>query len=128
MIFFEPCDDIGAEFAGEIPEFVGFGLADGACGIVFSGVALGAAGIKVVGIILALVSKDERQGGEGAVVGEVFLGSEAAGVKQDGAEFERGIVGDAELPIRRKIAHGVLQIAFHDREKTGDLGRGGLVG
>lgn len=60
MIFFEPCDDIGAEFAGEIPEFVGFGLADGACGVIFSGVALGAAGIKVVGIVLALVSKDER--------------------------------------------------------------------
>lgn len=61
-------------------------------------------------------------------MGEVFPGSEAAGVKQDGAEFERGIVGDAELSIRRKISHGVLQIAFDNREKTGDLGRGGLVG
>lgn len=88
----------------------------------------GAASIEVVGIILALVPQDDGQGGEGAVVGEVFLGPKAAGVEEDGAEFERGIVGDAELPVRRKIAHGVLQVSVHDREQIGDLGRGGLVG
>ena len=67
-------------------------------------------------------------GGEGAIVGQVFLGSVTAGVEQDRAEFERGIVGDAELPIRRKIPHGVLQITVHHRERIGDPGRVGLVG
>lgn len=64
MVCLEPCNDIRPEFAGELPEFVGFGLADRAGGVVFGGVALGTAGIEVVGIVLAVVSQDEGQGGE----------------------------------------------------------------
>ena len=51
MICPEPGDDIGAEFPGEGAEFVRFGRADGASGVVFGGVALYAAGFQIVGII-----------------------------------------------------------------------------
>ena len=60
-------------------------------------------------------------------MGEVFLRSEPAGVEEDRAELEGGIVSDAELPIRRKVAHGVLQIAVHDGKQRRNLRRRGLV-
>ena len=54
----KPIQDMGAEFAGEGAEFGGLGLADGACGVVFGGVALGAAGVEVVGIVGELGAED----------------------------------------------------------------------
>lgn len=64
MVCLEPGDDIRAEFLGEGAEFVCFGTADGASGVVFSGVAFDAAGFQIVGIVLAGAAKDDGQGGE----------------------------------------------------------------
>jgi hypothetical protein len=117
----EPGDDVVAEFVGEGAEFVGIGLADGAGGVVFCGVAFGAAGVEVVCVVYAGAAKDDGECGEGAVVGEVFFRAVAAGVEEDGAEFEGGIVGDAELPVWGEVADGVFQIPVDDGEEIGDL-------
>ena len=127
MIVAEPGDNGGLEFAGEVAEFTGLGLADGADGIVFGGVALGAASIEVVGIVGELGAQYDGQGLKRAVVGEVFLGAITTGIEQDGAELEGGVVGDAELPVGRKITCRVHQVTFDDGQQIGDLLGSSLV-
>lgn len=128
MVFLEPGEDLLVELTGEVAEFFGFGSADGACGVVFGGVAFGSAGVEIIGFISEIVTHDEREGLQGPVVGEVFLGSVTGGVKDDGAQFQRGVVGDAELPVDGDVAFGVFEVALDDGKQVDDLLGGGFVG
>lgn len=53
---------------------------------------------------------------------KIFLRSIPFGIQENRAEFERGVVGDSELPVSRKaVGPGVFKIAGGDGEKFGDL-------
>ena len=129
MVIPEPRFHVLAEPRGEGNEFAGFIDADAADRIVFGGVAFAAAGVEIIGIVLTSGAEDEGQSLQGAVVREVFLGAEALGLKKDGAKLERGVVGDAKLPVVRKtLGAGVFQVAVGDGEEFGDLRGAGAVG
>ena len=96
MVIPEPRFHVLAETRGEGNEFAGFIRADAADRIVFGGVAFAAAGVEIIGIVLTSGSENKGQSLQGPVVGEVFLGAEALGIKKDGAKLECSVVGDAE--------------------------------
>lgn len=75
MFFFDPSDHLFAQVAGEGSQFFRLLGAHLSGRFVFGGVSLGAAGVEVVGVRLAVGPKDEREGLQGAVVREVFLRS-----------------------------------------------------
>jgi hypothetical protein len=55
-------------------------------------------------------------------MGEILLRAIPLGIKPDGAELERGVAGEAKLPVcREPLGAGILQVAIRDGEKFGDL-------
>jgi hypothetical protein len=105
-----------------LDEFTGFLGADVAGGIVFGGVAFTPAGVEVIGVPLAMDAKDERQGLQRAEMGQIFLRTVSLGIEQDGAELERGVVGNAKLPVGREpLRAGILQVAVRDGKEFGNL-------
>ena len=121
MILAQPVENDRVEFAGKAAKLVGLGLADGVGDIVFGSVAFGTAGVQVVGIVRAVGSKDDGQRLQSAVVGQIFRRPIAAGIQQDSTELEGRVVGDAKLPIWRKIACGIVEITFDNSKQIGDL-------
>jgi len=51
----------------------------------------------------------------------------AGSIQQNGAQFQRCIIGDTEFPIGRDLAFGVLEIAINDCKKAGNLLPAGLM-
>jgi len=43
-------------------------------------------------------------------------------VEEDRAEFERGVIGDSELPVRREpVGPGIFEVTVGDGKKLRDL-------
>lgn len=62
-------------------------------------------------------------------MGKTTIGAEAFRIEQDGAEFERGVIDDAKLPVRAEACSASIgQVALDDVEEIGDLLSTRLVG
>jgi len=127
MFRLQPRYDHFTQFTGEGGQFLGLFDADLSRGVVFGGVSFGAAGVEIVGVRLALGTEDDLQGLQCAVVREVLFRTPAFSVDQNGAELERGVLGDAELPIGRQPTGGVFEIPIHDGKQVRDLASRGLM-
>jgi hypothetical protein len=86
-------------------------------------------GDVTIAVTPAMLAQDVRQRGKHPKVRERSLGRFVTlGVEQDRAEFQRGVVGDAILPVVRNAARGrVLQVALRNQPQVPDFFRAGLV-
>lgn len=129
MLLPQPRADFRLQFAAEGDQLLGLRLRGATHVVVFHRVSFLAAAVKVVGVALAVLAQNVRQGRQHAEVRERSLGRLVAlRVEQDRAEFQRGIVGDAILLIVRNTARGrVLQVALRDQPQVPDFLRTRLM-
>ena len=123
MFAFQLHQHLGLQFAGVGDELGGVGLGGVAGAVVLDHVPLLAAAVEVVGVALVLGAENVRQGVEGAGVRELALARAVTlGGEQDGAELERGVVGDAVALVRGDgVGRRVAQVAFDDPPQVPDL-------
>ena len=118
----KPRDHVGAKLLREFKQLRRIPIGGGTCPLVFNSVALHAARLQVVGVILAILAQDKRQGRDGADMLQRPLGPVPRGVEEDSAELQGRVVGNAKPPIGREAASSrVLQIAIDDGEQARDL-------
>ena len=87
MVCLQPRKDMAPEFGGKRAQFIGLRRADAAGGVILGGVAFGAAGVEIVGVVRAFGSEYQGEGLQRAVMGEPVLRAESRGVEQDRAKL-----------------------------------------
>ena len=112
MLLFKPCKDCAPQLLRECQQFRGFLAGNLTNRIIFCEIPLCSALFEIVGVVLALSTQDQRQSLQSPVVSEILFGTIAFAVEQNGAKFQGGIIGYAELPIAGEISRRILQVAI----------------
>lgn len=127
MIAFEPVQRVFAELRGERQKFLGVLFGGGSGHVVFDRVALDAAGVEIGRVLFASVAQDHGQRRQRAKVLEILFGPKAGGMEQDGAELQRCVVRDPELPVGGNFALSIREVTLDDGQQPGDFLRAGLM-
>jgi len=95
----QPCADVGEEFPCDSDQLLCICWGRGASHVVFNGVAFDPAHVEIVCVGFFRFAQDQGKRLNRPEVGQGFFRPVPLGEKQDGAELQGGIVGDAKAPI-----------------------------
>lgn len=129
MLLLQPRKHFSPEFVTERDQLLDLLFRRAAGVVIFHGVPFLPAAVQVIGVCLPLRAENVRQRIERAGVRHgAFRRLESLRVEQNRAQLQRGVVGDAILPVRGNApGPRVAQVALNDQPEIADLLRTGVM-